>query len=74
MLLFVVVITAFVLLLVTTAVLLLFVRVALVELTTPFDSVPPHAEKASDAKMIPNPNLTLMVPPQILSKKCAHFL
>jgi hypothetical protein len=67
-LLFVVVITALVLLLVTTAVLLLFVRLALVVLTTPFDSVPPHAEKASDAKIIPNPklyNLTLIVPPQI---------
>jgi hypothetical protein len=60
--------TALVLLLTTTAVLLLFVRLALVVLTTPFDSVPPHAEKASDAKIIPNPklyNLTLMVPPQI---------
>jgi hypothetical protein len=67
-LLLVVVMTALVLLLVTTAVLLLFVRVALVLLTTPLDSVPPHAEKASAAKIIPNPklyNLTLMVPPQI---------
>jgi hypothetical protein len=77
MLVFVVVITALVLLLVTTAVLLLFVRLALVELTKPFDSCPPHAEKASDAKIIPNPklyNLTLMVPPQIHLTKMRAFL
>jgi hypothetical protein len=51
--------------------------VALVELTTPFDSVPPHAEKASDAKIIPNPklyNLTLIIPPQIHLTKMRAFL
>jgi hypothetical protein len=45
-------------------------------LTTPLDSVPPHAEKASDAKIIPNPklyNLTLMIPPQICPKKMRAF-
>jgi len=75
-LLLVVVTTAFVFLFVTTAVLLLFVRFALVELTTPFDSVPPHAAKASDAKINPNPklyNLTLIIPPQSLSKKMRAF-